>query len=388
MPRLPFRIFAGAAAATLLVGVAWPTEGQRPPAGSLRRATTVAALVNYPAFFHAQAVRVRGELVQGREAPRLRAGEHEVIVAGSVARDATPSSGTVEVAGRFFDVGRLEPEDPRLREVNIAEVWTRLTGRSWPGVGELTLIAAERVGPAEPLAAPSVRTLALDPERYVGQRVTVTGRFRGLNLYADLPDAPAGERDYFVLQSAEAAVWVVGLRPRGDGFRLNPSARVDTGRWLEVSGTVRVDRGVAVVRGASIALAAEPARELTAEPAAVVPTVGPRPEVVFSTPTANETDVSPSVRVRIQFSRDIIPESIRGEVQAGYLVEDSVERGEPQPPPLAVTTSYAPGTRVLELKFGEPLARFRVVRVELLEGIRALDGAPLVPWVLTFTVGG
>lgn len=381
------RVLAGVAAA-LLVGAATATQGQRPPAGTGRRATTVAALASYPVFFHAQTVRVRGELVPGREAPRLRAGEHEVIVAGPVAATATPSSGEVEVLGRFFDVGRLEPDDPRLREVDISEVWTRLTGRSWPGVGELTLIAAERIGPAEPLAAPSIRTLALDPERYTGQRVTVTGRFRGLNLYGDLPDAPAGERDYFVLQSAEAAVWVVGLRPRGDGFRLNPSARVDTGRWLEVSGTARVSRGVAVIQGASVALAAEPAADATAEPAAIVPTVGPRPEVVFSTPTARESDVSPDVRVRIQFSRDIVPESIRGQVQVSYVVEESVERGEAQPPALTVTTAYAPGNRVLELRFAEPLARFRVVKVELLEGIRALDGAALVPFVLTFTVGG
>lgn len=388
MSRLPGRVLVAAVVVALLLGGSAVPRGQRSPAGSGRRTTTVAALVSYPVFFHAQAVRVRGELVPGREAPRLRAGEHEVIVAGRAATEASLSSGEVEVLGRFFDVGRLGLDDPRLAEVNIADVWTRLTGRSWPSVGELTLIVVERIGPAEPLAAPSIRTLALDPERYAGQRVSVIGRFRGANLYGDLPDAPVGERDYFVLQSAEAAVWVVGSRPRGEGFRLDPSARVDTGRWLQIAGTVSVNRGVAVIQAASVALAPAPSADAAAEPAAVVLAVGPPVEVVFSAPTTGETDVSPAVRVRIQFSRDIVPESVRAQVRVSYLAEDSKERGEPQPPPLVVTPRYLAGNRVLELSFAEPLVRFRVVKIELLDGIRALDGASLVPWVLTFTVGG
>ena len=37
---------------------------------------------------------------------------------------------------------------------------------------------------------------------------------------------------------ADGAVWVSGLRPKGKDFDLDPVARVDTGRWLEVTGTV------------------------------------------------------------------------------------------------------------------------------------------------------
>jgi len=33
-------------------------------------------------------------------------------------------------------------------------------------------------------AEPSIRALALAPDRYVGKGVTVTGRFRGANLFA------------------------------------------------------------------------------------------------------------------------------------------------------------------------------------------------------------
>ena len=34
------------------------------------------------------------------------------------------------------------------------------------------------------------------------------------------------------------------------------------------------------------------------------------------------------------------------------------------------------GTRAIELKFAQPLERFRTLRIELLEGLKAFDGAP------------
>ena len=60
--------------------------------------------------------------------------------------------------------------------------------------------------------------------------------------------------------------------------------------------------------------------------------------------------------------------------------------GNPEPP--AFTTAYRPGNRMLEISFAEPLARFRTVRVELLNGILGTDEQPLVPWTLTFETGG
>jgi len=42
---------------------------------------------------------------------------------------------------------------------------------------------------------------------------------------------------------------------------------------------------------------------------------------------------------------------------------------------------------VLELKFAKPLERFQTVKVDLLDGIKAIDGTPLKPWTLTFVTG-
>jgi hypothetical protein len=52
-----------------------------------------------------------------------------------------------------------------------------------------------------------------------------------------------------------------------------------------------------------------------------------------------------------------------------------------------VNARYDPALRVIALRFAGPLDPARTLRIELLDGIRALDGAPLKPWVLTFTVG-
>src|SRR5207342_2131812 len=87
----------------------------------------------------------------------------------------------------------------------------------------------------------TIRALALAPEHYRDRSVTLIGRFRGSNLFGDLPLPVAKSRWDFVLQSADSAVWITGLRPRGKGFDLDPTARVDTGHWLQVTGTVRFE---------------------------------------------------------------------------------------------------------------------------------------------------
>ncbi len=105
---------------------------------------------------------------------------------------------------------------------------------------------------AEPLAAPSVRGLALDPLRFDGQSVTVSGRFRGRNLFGDQPASPARSKFDFVIQLADSSLWVVGRRPKGQGFDLNVDARVDTGRWLEVQGDVHTSKGLVWIEAIAI----------------------------------------------------------------------------------------------------------------------------------------
>src|SRR5581483_4608682 len=116
--------------------------------------------------------------------------------------------------------------------------------------------------------------------------------FAGRNLLGELPDAPAKSRYDFVLRTADAAVWVTNLRPRGKDFELSLDTRIDTGRWLEVTGTVQQGRGMQWLDGAqgTLALTKPPAERPIEEPVRVA--IAPPPEVLFSAPTEDETDVA------------------------------------------------------------------------------------------------
>jgi hypothetical protein len=105
----------------------------------------------------------------------------------------------------------------------------------------------------------------------------------------------------------------------------------------------------------------------------------PPPEVIFSAPTSDETDVAPKTTVRIQFSRDIDPATVKGHVVVRYAASGGA--------PIPFTTQYLPGNRVLQITFAAPLEPFSAVRVELGAGILGTDKQPLVPWTLNFQTG-
>jgi hypothetical protein len=344
-----------------------------------RRLTTVDAIRQFPGYYHLQPVLVRGELTEAGPRVMLRSDEQEIRILLNAARHL---AGPVEVRGQLIDVGRLDPSDPR-----VANYGPRDEER-WPKPGEELVLSATSATTAQPHTTASVRALALEPWKFEGETVTLVGQFRGRNLFGDLPDAPKKSRYDFVLKAADAAVWVTGLRPRGKGFDLNVDARVDTGRWIEVTGVVKHERGLVTVEAAKFAAAEEPT--LTPEredPPAPPPPAQPN-EVVFSSPSEGETDVSLTSPIRIQFARGLKPETLKGRVRISYLGAESFERGEAQPPSIEVKTSYDPATRAIELTFPKPLERFRTLKVELLEGIEAFDGAPVTPWTLTFSLGG
>ena len=350
-----------------------------------RIATTIDALLTYPVFFHGRNVVVRGTLAErdGLWSLTSAGGERRVHV---LMKSARPDPGAVEARGEFWDLGRLQQEDPRFAGYDMDRLIERVNQGRWPGQNQIFVLALELAGPGA--AAPStqattIRAIVLEPDKYDGQRVSVTGRFRGVNLFGDLPQAPGRSRYDFVLQSADAAIWVTGLQPKGKNWSLDRNARVDTGRWLEVTGTIGRSSGLVWIDAEKIGLGTAP------EPAAVVevavPKVGPAPEVTFSLPTPEDIDVETSIVVRIQFSRDMEAASLKDRVRARYVTPPS-EGAPASPPPFA--TAYREGTKVLEIKFSARLDRFRVVEVELLEGVTAFDGAKLVtPWKLTFTTG-
>ena len=346
-----------------------------------RSATTAESLIAAPVFFHGKQIAVRHDVEPSGQLWRLTNTARPVYVfwrgSPNVPKDA-------EIRGAFWDLGRLERNDSRFSNVDLQQIVDTTLNGNWPGRDQVFVItdatAVESPLPAEP----TLRALALAPDNYVGKGVTITGRFRGANLFADLPSAAGTKGRWdFVLQSADAAIWVTGVRPRGRGFDLDVNARMDAGRWLEVAGTLRREGPLPFIQATSVAEGKAP------NDAAVEVVLPPRPPeppptVVFSAPLADETDADRGEPIRIQFSRDMDPKSFANHVRVSYVGPAP----EGAPPIPAVTVRYVEGTRALEIKPAAPLDRFRTVKVELLDGIVSnIDKLPLAPWSLTFTTG-
>jgi hypothetical protein len=324
---------------------------------AIRRVTTIDALKQFPGYFHLQTVLLRGEFVERGTELVLRSDAQDISL-------INPS-----------DVGRLERDDSRLGSYT-----ERRGGREWPRPGTELVLNITGVTEAAAASTPSVRALALEPWRFEGQTVTIVGNFRGRNLFGDLPDAPGKSRYDFVLSGAEGAVWVTGLRPRGRGFDLDVSRRLDTNRWLEITGVVTHERGLVAIAARDVELAKEP--QLPKTPPEVLDPIPVAPvEVVFSAPTADEIDVSPNTTVRVQFSKGLRETTLAGRIRVSYL---GAAQGESS---IGAKMAYDVATRALQLSFERPLEPFRTVKVELLEGITAFDGGPFAPWSLTFSIG-
>jgi hypothetical protein len=355
-----------------------------------RRATNLAALVAYPGFYHGRPIVIVGKVALDPNG-QLRVSDDDGSV--HLVFKGNAPDGLDEVRGEFWDLGRMKADDIRLNTYDLRATFKMDPEGPWPRPGEVTAIIATAVAPTALPPAPTIRAIVLNPTRYLDQKVTITGQYSGRNLLGDLPDAPAKSRYDFVLRSADAALWVANMRPKmkdanGKDIELALDARIDTSRWLNVRGTVRQARGLLLLDADAGSLTlARPPTETAEEPPIVVP-AGPPPEVVFSAPTQDETDVSMGTTVRIQLSRDIDPATLRGKIRVRYLEAQSVERGEPVTPVAEFTSQYSGANRVVEVRFAKPLERFRTIKIDLLEGILGTDGQPLKPWTLTFSLGG
>ena len=356
-----------------------------------RRATNLAAVLAYPTYYHGRPILIVGKVALEKDQLRVSdEAEHSVHLIFK----GTAPDGLDEIRGEFWDIGRMKADDPRLSTYDLRSTFKFDPDGPWPRPGDVTAIVATAVAPAPAAPPPSVRSIVLNPARFLDQKVAITGQYSGRNLLGDLPDAPAKSRYDFVLRSADAAIWVINMRPKmkdanGKEMEFGLDARIDTGRWLSIRGTVAQGRGLLWLdaEAGSLALAKPPAETVTEDEPIRVP-AGPPPEVVFSAPTQDETDVSMTTTVRIQFSRDIDQSTLKGRIRAGYLQSQSVERGEPTTPPADFTFQYSGANRVLEIRFAKPLERFRTLKVDLLDGILGSDAQPLRPWTLTFALGG
>ena len=373
-------------AATVLVAASAAHLHAQP---AQRRGTTLSALVSFAGFYNGQPVVVRGTLAT-RDQP--------VLISPTVDRSIpliftgpSPIDGPVELRATFWDVGRLQREDPRIASNGLDRLLPGAPEGDWPRPGEtLALVVTDAMAVNASEGEPTLRQVALEPSPYVGKRVRLTGQFRGRNLYGDLPQAPGLSQWDFVLRAADSAVWVTGLRPRGRGFNLNPTARVDTGTWLEATGVVREGKGLVWIEAQQLAVT-KPDVEIRNAETPPIPQMGPAPEVIFSDPAEEEIDVPLKTAIRLQFSRDMNPESFKGQVRWSFAASEAVNTASstPREPARTPQFKYDRARRALELRLSvDESAPYRAVTIELLDGIAATDGARLKPFTLTFTYGG
>lgn len=340
-----------------------------------RLATTLAALQRYPVFYHDKVITIVGTAIEADggtlAALAMDAPKQFIIVPRSGRVPVRP----LELRGRLFDIGRFASDDSRLGPLDLPRVIKAVAGDRWPARGQLLVLHGATWSDRDAQQAATMRNLALVPDRFQGQTVTVRGRFRGRNLLGDLPAWPRRSEWDFVIQTADAAVWVVGKRPRGDGFDLSPTSRAQTGRWLEVTGRFEIVDDLPVIVAERLRTA-EPIDD--AEPAEEPAPPQPPAVVVFSAPTQDEADIPRDVVVRLQFSRPIQPSSLEPNIRIRYAdgVTDTVPKW---------TVTYRPGPIAAEIRFATPLAAGVGVVVEVGAGVQSPDGIGATPMTLRFT---
>jgi len=157
----------------------------------------------------------------------------------------------VRCRGGFIPQSKCE--DPLLPELPNAQP-------NWPPVS-ITIVALSETGPGRRRPRAAARTLEdvnVAKAAADGKPVTMAGQFRGANLCRDLPPASRRQESDWVLLTAEGPFWIVGHRPEGRGFSLDPASAGDTARWLQVRGKVEVAPEARYVRAGSVELIPRP----------------------------------------------------------------------------------------------------------------------------------
>lgn len=364
-------------ALALLATSALPAAAQAPD----RHVTTAHALSAYSHFFHGTQVSFLGTVHDTAGVGVVPIGEKQRAVV--LWQQPQRPGGVVLLRGTFLDLGRLEADDARLKTVDVPRILDAVSEGRWPGRNEVFLLASARSETYEPSVQPNLRAIALDPARYAGRQVTISGRFRGRNLFGDQPVSPGRSPHEYVLRVADASIWVSGLRPRGRGFTLDADSRRDTREWVRVSGVVRHEPPVVWIEGKIIDLTKPDADTPPAE-SPVAPPPGPAPEIVFSAPLDGESDVATDVVLRVQFSRDIAPDSLKDQVAVAYGLR--ADGSTPGAAPAANIT-YRAANRSIEIRFAAPLAPFTTVIVAFGNAIKATDGVAMKPSRISFQTG-
>jgi hypothetical protein len=334
-------------------------------------------IVLNPDQYENRAVRTSGRL----ELPNTRLGEGYYL--RSTMGEPVLILPMVESAGSFEQVARRWlGQTLNITGVVLAQSMNRsqmgqdasIAIRFWSFVGPREVITKDIADRARPATLESLVTRPGDRD---GQIVRVVGRFRGKNLFGDLPAKSHERSGDWVIKHEEYAAWVTDAKPKGDGFELDPDMKKDTDRWLEVIGQVVSRNGITYIRAGRVRLATPPSDAPEVAPAPPPPPRPPVPPVVvFALPLDGDTTVPPTGHFVVQFSKDMDVDSFRGRVQLTYAPLQPGDRAFD-----GMSVSYDGGLRALTVVPGDVMRSGRTVELRLLPGILDIEGLELVPRV-------
>jgi len=269
----------------------------------------------------------------------------------------------VEVTGVFLEAGSTQAAATGGPMYGI-QFWTYTGPPEKEPTGEIksTLVTLEK--------------LVSNPGKRDGQTVRVVGKFRGRNLYGDLPSASERQGGDWVIKDDLYAVWVTGKKPKGSGWELDASLKRDTGKWIEVIGKPETVHGVTYIKALRVLLSAPPTATADVKPPPAPPEKPKKPPVVvFALPLDGEAEVAQDSRFVVQFSKDMDEDTFKGHVLLRYtgpvLPGDRAFDG--------LKLSYDRGRRALTVDPGDILRPRRQLELLLLPGIADIDGLTLVP---------
>jgi hypothetical protein len=348
--------------------------------------------VAHGAGFNRRVVTVEGRLDildYQRHLYKLRDGGSEVLVipVPNVADDVRRLMGrTVQVTGLVREVPErqnLQPgcgldsqcADPQLpalpsREGNFQIPEVSIT--VWTGVDATDFSKVKE----EDAATMTLEGLFQSRGRKDDKPVRVVGKFRGKNLFGDLPTRSQRRSDDWVIKDDVYAVWVTGKKPKGSGWQLDTSLKRDTGKWIEVIGRPITRNGIIYILAGKVSLTTAPTATADAAPPPPLPE-RPKvpPVVVFALPLDGEAEVPTDSRFVVQFSKDMDEATFDGRIRLRYsgprLPGDREFDG--------LKLTYDRGRRALTVDPGDVLRPHRQIELMLLPGILDVDGLGLVP---------
>jgi hypothetical protein len=205
--------------------------------------------------YRRKAVKTRGDLetevdASGRRRYTLREGRERVAVVPcfEVGRDLEDFTGRrprLEVTGLASENPEAESgSNPRVPATRIL-IWS------------FTDISNQD-RPRRPTAGAGLTEVMGAGDAQIGRTVRVTGQFGGRNLLKDLPADSAPDDSAWVLRDGSQAIWIVGKRAEGPGFKLDPAYASDAGKWLVVEGKLERCGALLCVRARRVTLSGPP----------------------------------------------------------------------------------------------------------------------------------